>query len=139
MAHMTFTLTLPYFQRNLQPVFLCRASTYYILLFVSLVILQTNRHRTQLLQTFYFENPFHSSPFQVKRFKKPCVRKCIFCQSTESAPPFLLGGKHSVPNFEKGGIRKKCLLRRGGGGGGGSCQKRFFKIKYGFESSIFKR
>ena len=132
MAHMTFTLTLPYFQRNLQPVFLCRASTYYILLFVSLVILQTNRHRTQLLQTFYFENPFHSSPFQVKRFKKPCVRKCIFCQSTESAPPFLLGGKHS-------GWDQKKMFAEEGRGGGGSCQKRFFKIKYGFESSIFKR
>ena len=25
------------------------------------------------------------------------------------------------------------------GGGVVSCQKRFFKIKYGFESSIFKR
>ena len=25
------------------------------------------------------------------------------------------------------------------GGGGGGCQKRLFEIKYGFESSIFKR
>ena len=69
---------------------------------------------------------------------------------TVSVPPFCWGwGQPSVPNFEKGVIRKKnesleCLnmplpqIFAWGGACYVFCLKGLCKMKYGFEGSVFK-
>ena len=63
-------------------------------------------------------------------------------ENTVSAPPFLFGGQASVPNFEKGGggVRKKWVPGADFPGGAYyvPCQKRLYKMKYGFKGLIFK-